>query len=112
MMFDLHNLAPAIGQVNQYRLNDRHGVVDDNAPHDQWPGCEGQDMGGLEANPSNRFEPADCTKGDVARVWFYMHDTHGVVIPESEWNMFIEWDRSDLISPWELERNTRFAAVQ
>ena len=26
MMFDLHNLAPAIGQVNQYRLNDRYGT--------------------------------------------------------------------------------------
>ncbi len=41
-----------------------------------------------------------------------MHDTHGVVIPESEWNMFIEWDRGDLISPWELERDNRIAAVQ
>ncbi len=71
-----------------------------------------QDTGGLGVNPSNRFEPADCTKGDVARVWFYMHDTHGVVIPDSEWHMFIEWDRSDLISPWELERDNRIAAVQ
>jgi endonuclease I len=40
----------------------------------------------------HRFEPLDCTKGDVARVWFYMHDQHGVVIPDAEWNMFVGWD--------------------
>jgi len=31
MIFDRHNLAPAIGQVNAYRLNDRYGMVADDS---------------------------------------------------------------------------------
>ncbi len=48
----------------------------------------------------------------MARVWFYMHDQHGVVIPDAEWKMFIDWDASDPVSSWELERDRRVAAVQ
>lgn len=111
MMFDLHNLAPSIGQVNQYRLNDRYGVVDDDAPHDQWPGCDAQHFSAPQFS-DHRFEPADCTKGDVARVWFYMHDQHSIVIPDGEWNMFVDWSQSDPVSAWEIERDRRIATLQ
>lgn len=111
MIFDLHNLAPAIGQVNAYRLNDRYGVVDDDSPHEQWPGCDAQHFRAQKPR-DHRFEPADCTKGDVARVWFYMHDQHGVVIPDAEWNMFVDWSDGDPISSWEIERDRRIEAAQ
>jgi deoxyribonuclease-1 len=110
MIFDWHNLAPSIGQVNAYRLNDRYGMVADDTA-EQWPGCGAQHFRASSAS-DHRFEPADCTKGDVARVWFYMHDQHGVVIPDAEWNMFVEWDATDPVSSWELERDRRVAAVQ
>ena len=111
MIFDLHNLAPAIGQVNAYRLNDRYGVVDDNLSPEQWVGCDAQHFRAAKVS-DHRFEPADCTKGDVARVWFYMHDQHGVVIPDEEWNMFVGWSEADPVSAWELERDKRIAATQ
>jgi deoxyribonuclease-1 len=41
-----------------------------------------------------------------------MHDQHGVVIPDAEWNMFVDWDAADPISAWEIERDRRVAAVQ
>jgi deoxyribonuclease I len=40
-----------------------------------------------------------------------MHDTHGVRIPDDEWEMFVEWSENDPISPWEAEREERIFAV-
>ncbi len=110
MIFDRHNIAPSIGQVNQYRRDDRYGEVPDHGPQvEKWPGC---DVKHLRVSGQHSFEPADCTKGDVARVWFYMHDEHGVVIPDEEWNMFVAWDAADPISEWEIERDARVAELQ
>jgi len=112
MIFDLHNMAPSVGQVNAYRLHDRYGVVADGGTgFEDWPGCDAQHFR-ASSTREHRFEPPDCAKGDVARVWFYMNDQHGVAIPDVEWNMFVEWDQADPISPWELERDRRIAAVQ
>ncbi len=112
MIFDLHNLAPSIGQVNAVRSADRYDVIDDSASGlEKWPGCDVKHLKAVEL-VDHRFEPADCTKGDVARVWFYMHDQHGVVIPDEEWNMFVDWSTADPVSAWELERDRRIAAIQ
>ena len=110
MTFDLHNIAPSIGQVNQYRSNGRYGVAGEGS--EQWPGCEAKDMGGVAHGPENLFEPPDCMKGNVARVWLYMSDTHGVVIPDSERIMFLQWDRLDPVSAWEKTRDIRIKAEQ
>ncbi len=113
MIFDLHNLAPSIGQVNAVRSADRYDEIDNSAPElEQWSGCDVKHLYVQGDVPAHRFEPADCTKGDVARVWFYMHDQHGVVIPDDEWNMLVDWSTADPISAWELERDRRIAAIQ
>jgi len=109
MIFDLHNLAPAIGQVNQYRSNGRYGKVSNG---EKWPGCDAKDTGGVKAGASNAFEPPDCMKGNVARVWLYMADMHGVTISAGERTMFEAWDDADPVSPWEKERDKRIAKVQ
>ena len=41
-----------------------------------------------------------------------MHDEHNVVIPDAEWNMFVDWDAADPISAWELERDNRITGIQ
>ena len=115
MIFDLHNLAPSIGQVNAYRLHDRYGIVGDNPEEDgvleEWPGCDARHLR-TKKTKDHRFEPPDCVKGDVARVWFYMHDQHGVLIPDAEWNMLVDWSDNDPVSAWELERDSRIEAKQ
>lgn len=83
MIYDLHNLAPAIGQVNVLRSNKRYGY----GPKD--------------------FEPQNCIKGDVARVWLYAHERHGVVLLPGEKEMFERWSQMDPVSPWESEREKR-----
>ena len=112
MIFDLHNLAPSVGQLNQYRSNDRYGEVEDD--YETWIGCPARDQNGVSSDRSGqaRFEPPDCVKGDVARVWLYMHDVHGVRIDDGEHAMFLRWSASDPVTPWEQERDRRIAAVQ
>jgi len=112
MMFDLHNLAPSIGQVNQYRGNDRYGEIDDEDDHrETWVGCAAEHV--REAHVlEHRFEPADCTKGDVARIWMYMAQQHGLAIPDDEWAMFQRWSDDDPVSPWEPERDRRIGDEQ
>jgi deoxyribonuclease I len=109
MIFDLHNLAPSIGQVNQYRSNGRYGIAERG---EQWLGCEAKDLGSVSHGPQNLFEPPDCMKGNVARVWLYMSDVHGVVIFEKERAMFNEWDQADPVNAWEKIRDMRIKNVQ
>jgi deoxyribonuclease-1 len=85
MIYDLHNLAPAIGQVNADRGNKRYG----------------------EKADDHTFVPNDCVKGDVARTWLYMHDQYGVVLLPGEEDMFKRWSANDPVSPWEAEREKR-----
>ncbi len=98
MMFDLHNLAPSIGQVNALRSNDRYADLP--AGPSNFGQCTIQDTG-------NAFEPPDCLKGDVARIWLYMSFRHGVVIPPAERLMFEQWSANDPVSPWEKKREGR-----
>ena len=111
-LLDLHNLAPSVGQVNQYRQNDRYGEV--KKDYVTWLNCDAKDQHGVTFDPRGlaKFEPPDCVKGDVARVWFYMQETYGVRIAPDEYKMFLDWATKDPVSPWERARNERIAKVQ
>lgn len=98
LMFDLHNLAPAIGQVNRLRSND--GYVEIPGDPSEFGSCQIQDGRG-------EFEPPDCLKGDLARVWLYMGLRHGVTITPDERDRFESWSASDPVSPWESKREKR-----
>jgi deoxyribonuclease-1 len=103
MLLDLHNLVPSIGQINQYRGNLRYGGVGQD---------RGRVFGSCEVQVTERaFEPPDCRKGDVARIWFYMADQHGVEIGSDEREMLNRWSDSDAISPWELKRAARIEGI-
>ena len=111
MLFDLHNLAPTVGQINKYRLNDRYGEVEDDSEYVTWPNCGLRDENGTTQR-TGMFEPLDCVKGDVARVWLYMQDTHQVIIPDEELEMFRRWSEIDPVSPWEQLREKRINKIQ
>ena len=96
MIFDLHNLAPSIGQMNQYRRDNRYGEIDTELR--EFGACLAEDSGPI-------FEPGDDERGDVARIWLYMADQHGVVIPPAEREMFMRWHEADPVSHWERTRD-------
>ncbi|PKR50376.1 endonuclease [Thalassospira marina] len=83
--------------------NDRYAVI---------PG-EGHEFGACTAQDSKgTFEPRDSEKGDVARIWLYMHDRYGVVFQIGELEMFQSWNETDPVSDWEIERDRRIVQVQ
>jgi len=108
MLFDLYNVVPAAAQLNQYRSDDVYGVVPKDAAYEGF----GEQCAAKDLNSGSLFEPPDCKKGDVARVWFYMRDTHGVVIPNEMSLMFMRWSDADPVSPSEHVSSERISKIQ
>ena len=79
-------------------VNDRYADLPDDTS--DFGSCSIEDSSGL-------FEPPDCLKGDVARVWLYMQQRHDVEIPPAELAMFTLWTAADPVSLWESEREKR-----
>ena len=103
MIFELHNLVPAVGQANGDRDNHRYADLSDDVS--DYGTCQIEN-----SRSEDLFEPPDCKKGDVARIWLFMEDAHGVWIPRDEREMFVAWMDADPISPWEAERERRIFA--
>lgn len=104
MEADMHNLSPAIGEVNADRSNYRFGVAGSGSV--TYGQCSSK------TNFKGRvFEPRDEAKGFVARVNFYMHDRYNLRMSEQQQRLFLAWDKAYPVSAWELERNRRIAAV-
>lgn len=98
MIFDLHNLVPSVGQVNADRSNLRYGEIDGEVL--VFGQCDFE-----YSRELNIAEPAPEVRGDVARIWFYMRDTHGVVFELGEQKMFQAWMDADPVDEWEIKRN-------
>jgi deoxyribonuclease-1 len=113
MIFDLYNLAPSAAQLNQYRSNDPYGEIPDGSGYEGFGDlCTARDLNSTTSGPEGLFEPPDCKKGDVARIWFYMRLAHGVVIDSATNALFLHWSAMDPVSPWERERCKRIADIQ
>ena len=102
---DLHNLFPAVGEVNGDRSNFNWGMVEGNKR--EYGACP------IEIDESiRRAEPPNAVKGDVARVMFYMENTYGFRLSDQDRKLFTVWSNQDAPDAWEIERNQRIAAIQ
>jgi len=102
MIFDLHNLVPSVGQVNALGSDRRYGVIEGEYLK---LSCDFEWEGDIAEPPADK-------RGDVARIWLYMHQQHGVVLENGELAMFMEWSLSDPPRDWEFERDDRIKAIQ
>ena len=94
---DMHNLFPAIGEVNAHRSNYRYGEVQG----------EPREYGQCDVEIQDKVaEPDETIRGDIARAYFYMSFQYKVPIPADSEDMFREWHFTDPPSQWEQERNT------
>ena len=101
---DLHNLVPAIAEINRDRSNyefDELGT--NNRPY-------GVDFE-LDI-PNKRVEPADHVKGDVARITLYMNDRYGIALTKLELDIFDRWNELDPVSDWERQKNEIVFKIQ
>lgn len=101
--FDLHNLRPAIGYVNLKRSDYRFGIVRGEPRH--FGECDFEVFDQVA-------EPPVSTRGDVARITFYMMTTHGVQVPDDMIPMLKRWAQEDPVSALECQIDARIAATQ
>ncbi len=102
---DLHNLVPAIGEVNGDRANYRF---------QQWNGVAGQ----YGACPmvvdfaKRRAQPPEASRGAIARAYLYMAQRYDLRIAEQQLKLFNAWNKQYPADAWECQRNRRIAQLQ
>lgn len=105
MQADMHNLVPAIGEVNGLRSNYSFAMI---------PGEERR-FGSCDMEISNRkAEPPEEIRGEIARTYFYMNEAYpgrGIISNKNR-KLFEAWDRQDPVSAWECTREKRIREIQ
>lgn len=105
MESDLHNLVPAVGELNADRSNFDYSMIEGEAR--AYGKCD------FEVDfKRNVAEPPTNKQGDVARIYFYMRDTYKLKLSDQQTQLFTAWAKMDTVDVWELERDRRIAAVQ
>lgn len=102
---DLHNLQPAIGEVN----GDRNNFM-----YSQWKGGEGQyGQCTMKVDFKNKqAEPPARARGAIARTYFYMRDRYQLRLSRQQTQLFEVWNRQYPVNQWECLREARIAKVQ
>lgn len=104
MEADMHNLAPAIGEVNGNRSNYNFGVVGRSSV--DYGQCQ------IKIDFKNRVaEPPDAVKGQVARTYFYMHDSYNLPMSRQQQQLYLAWSKQFPVTDWERLRDTRIAKI-
>lgn len=105
MESDLHNLVPAIGEINGDRSNFSFSNI---AGEERIYGkCD------FEIDFKNKIvEPRDAVRGDIARIYFYMSEKYNVPLPKNLHQMLDSWSSLDPVDAFELERDGKIALIQ
>lgn len=105
METDLHNLQPAIGEINDDRSNFQFSQW--NGPATQYGQCRMKiDFKGKLAEPPER------ARGAIARTYFYMRDRYNLRLSKQQTQLFDIWNQRYPVTSWECERNRRILKVQ
>lgn len=93
---DLHHLRYCDSSVNTSRSNDKF-----------------TDGSGDAGAVGSAWYPGDEWKGDVARMIFYLNIRYGETITKvGDLDTFLEWNKEDPISDFEIQRNTVISDAQ
>lgn len=110
---DLHHIRPTDPSVNSSRGNMPFGEVTN--------GTEVKTSNGTGSGcyrGGGYFEPHDDTKGDIARIIFYLltryadADNKPITGVAQSLELLLEWHELDPVSEWEISRNNKTANIQ
>ena len=105
MEADLHNLVPAIGEINGDRSNFSFAPID--GEKRVYGACD------FEINFKDRVvEPREAIQGDIARIYFYMSETYNVPLTQKLQKMLKTWSKLDPVDQKEFERNSKIFRIQ
>lgn len=105
MEADMHNLVPAIGEINGDRSNFAYGVISG----EQHPYGKPNVKIDFDAK---LFEPDKKRWGDAARAYLYMRDRYGFKLSRADENLMMAWNNLDPVDTWEKKRNERITKLQ
>ena len=104
---DLHNLYPAVGEVNGDRSNYQFSA---------WKGEPGMGFYGkctMKIDFKNRqAEPPDSAKGVVSRSYLYMSDKYDIKLSKSQRRLYEAWNRQFRAEPAECKRHEIVSKLQ
>ncbi len=102
---DLHNLVPAVGEVNGDRSNFGFGML--SAKPSQYGACP------FVVDFKQRTAmPAEYSRGAIARIYLYMSERYQLRLSKQDRRLYDIWNRQYPVSEWERWRNQRIACVQ
>lgn len=105
MEADMHNLVPAIGEVNWLRSNFSFAELDG----------EPRELGRCDFEiHARKVEPKPAVRGDVARIYQYMDGAYPIrgIISNKNRKLFEAWAAADPVTPWECTRARAIEKIQ
>jgi deoxyribonuclease-1 len=102
---DLHNLQPAIGEINADRSNFMYSNITNIAS--QYGQCDMKiDFKRKLANPPER------ARGAIARTYFYMSKKYHIILSREQKELFKIWDKNFPVTNWECKREKLIFNIQ
>jgi endonuclease I len=102
---DLHNLQPAIGEVNGDRSNYRYSQFTNT--FNQYGQCKtAVDF------KARKFQPREEIRGVIARTYLYMSNKYKINLSNSERQLMIIWNKTYPPKTWECKRNKLIEKIQ
>jgi deoxyribonuclease-1 len=101
---DMHNLVPSVGEVNGDRSNFQFSQFTPTTA--QYGRCEmAVDFKNKQASPPVR------SRGQIARVYFYMHDRYNLSMSRQQAQLMMAWDKQYPVDAREKRIHDRIAAI-
>lgn len=105
MQADMHNLQPAIGELNADRSNFRFDF--------ELPTLGQYGMCQFEVDfKADRAKVREELRGVIARTYLYFNKQYGMKISKQEIQKYLAWNREYPPDAWEKKRNMRIKNIQ
>jgi len=105
MQADMHNLFPAIGELNADRSNFRFAF------DEAWAYQYGQCVFNINLK-KRKAKVRTEIRGIIARDYLYFNKQYGMKISKQEMKRYKAWNIQSPADEWEIERNKRIAKQQ
>lgn len=103
---DLHNIQPAIGEINGDRGN---------LPFFEWESTADSVYGSCPIKidfKRDQVDPPDAVKGQIARIYLYMYEKYNLKYSVGELIQMDHWNKIYPVNAWECERDRKIAKIQ
>jgi len=106
MEADLHNIVPAVGEINQARSNYSFAELP-HFPAGQYGKCPIK----IDAR-HHLVEPQAPIRGLIARAYLYMSVRYNIPLQSQEFTLFHKWNAEYPVSAWEQAWNKEVTHIQ